>query len=765
MNRELARQALQLFEQTMDLPDEQRLAAIEEACADNPALRAKVELLFASQDAATDLLPSAEATADEPAWSAAPAGSPRLTAGTRLADRYRIIESIGSGGMGEVYRARDDRLDRDVAIKTLNHASLQHPQMHERFEREMKSVAGLSHPNIVTLFDVAVHGDLTFAVMEIVDGRTLRALMSDRPHWKTAVLLIRDVALGLAAAHDRDLMHRDIKPENIIVTRDNRAKVLDFGLARPESASGDQNITTTQMVAGTVPYMSPEQADSRELNRATDIFSLGTVLYELLSGVHPFRGDGALQTMQRVAAAAPDPVQSVTRDVPDSLAALLASMLSADPQQRPSADRLAEQLNDLVTDADTTTSMTAAGAARPSRQGNGRFAVHQPSLIVLPFQTFGGDDDLESQADGLVENLTTVLTRVPMLSLTSRMSSFALKGQAHTADEIRRRFGVDYMIEGSLQRLGDQLRANVQLIDTRNSFHLWAQQFDCPADSDAMVTLLEDILPRLEPQLVRAIFNDLRGETAELSSRQLLIQAMSVLSLKGWHVESFREVADLLHQSLQLEPDYALTHAYLALIRGLGQRIGLITDRAEAIRDAVHHAERALDLEEMDSNVLGLAGCALADVGETSRAIPLLQNAIELNPNNAQAHAALGGAYLAIDDSQSAIGHLQTGIRISPMDARLAVWYSMLAVAWLQSDDPDQACDAAQNGCRSDRKTYMPRVVLSAAHLVRGEHEAAAAAFEESLRVKPDLSQDEINSLIGPQLGIAVGQLHRDGRN
>lgn len=759
MNRELARQALLLFEQTLDLPDEERAAVLREACADNPNLREKVQRLYAAQDAATDLLPSAELDPQDHAEAAGGPDDACLPAGTCLADRYRIIESIGTGGMGAVYRARDDRLDRDVAIKMLHRSSRHDQQMQRRFERELKSVAALSHPNIVTMYDVGTHEGATFAVMELVQGRTLRTVMAERPHWRTAVLLIRDVALGLAAAHDRDMMHRDIKPENIIVTGDGRARVLDFGLARPEARSSDQNLTSSQMVAGTVPYMSPEQVDSGELSRSTDIFSLGTVLYELLSGVHPFRDHGALQTMQRVSAATPQPLQELAEGVPAAVVELLNSMLTREPQQRPAARGLAGQLATLVSAADSTTSVSATPLVRPASMGQGRFATRQPSLIVLPFQTFGSEHDLEPLADGLVENLTTVLTRIPMLSLTSRMSSFAVKGQATTADEIRRRFDVDYMIEGSLQRLGEQLRANVQLIDTRNSFHLWAQHFDCPTDSDALITLLESILPRLEPQLTRAIFNDLQNETEELSGRQLLMQAMSVLSLKGWHVESFSEVAELLHQSLELEPDFALTHAYLALIRGLGKRIGLVTDPVSAARDAINHAERALDLEDMDSNVLGLAGCALADVGETDQAIPILHNAIELNPNNAQAHAALGGAYLAVNHCQHAIEHLQTGIRISPMDARLAVWYAMLGTAWIRMDDAEQACEAAQKGCRADRRTYLPRVVLSAAHFIRGEVDEASAAVRDARRAKPDLSQQEIASLIGPELGSAVGKL------
>jgi tetratricopeptide (TPR) repeat protein len=297
------------------------------------------------------------------------------------------------------------------------------------------------------------------------------------------------------------------------------------------------------------------------------------------------------------------------------------------------------------------------------------------------------------------------------------------------------------------------------LIETERGFQLWAQQFDCPDDSYAVSSLLRAILSRLEPQLIRAIFNELRGENSELSSRQLVIQSMSVLSVKGWHKDSFQEVAALLRKSIELEPDFAFSHAYLALILGLSKRVGLVSDSDQAAREAVVHADLALDLEEMDSNVLGLAGCALADVGQTSRAIPILRNAIDINPNNAQAHAALGAAHLEDREHKKAIEHLKTGIELSPLDGRLAVWYSILATAYLQAGESDQALDAAQKGCLAARMTYLPRVVLSAVYAQRGEQVKALAAMEESLRVKPDLSQNEIDRLVGPRLGKSLRKL------
>ncbi|MGI9406381.1 MAG: tetratricopeptide repeat protein, partial [Hyphomicrobiaceae bacterium] len=389
--------------------------------------------------------------------------------------------------------------------------------------------------------------------------------------------------------------------------------------------------------------------------------------------------------------------------------------------------------------------------------------AEQPSMIILPFQTFGDSAELAAIADGLVENLTTILTRVPLLALMSRSSSFALKDRAVSAEDVRRDLGVGYMLEGSIQEQAGQVRANIQLIETKNGFHLWAQQFDRPQGANVISELLHDILPRLEPQLVRAMFNGLGDENGELSSRQLLLRAMGLLSLKGWHRETFREAAELLRQSITLEPGLALTHAYLALILALGHRVGVLQKSEAVVREAVTEAETALELDSMDSNVLGLAGCALADVGQPGRALALLRNAVELNPNNGQAWAALGSAELLNGSMNDAIRSLAHGIAISPKDSRLSVWKSLLSIAYLQSKDLERALVAAEEGCQCDDRTYLPRVLLAAVHLVGGKSGEAETAFSECLRVKPDLTAEEIAGLVGVKLGAKLEALRALG--
>jgi len=350
------------------------------------------------------------------------------------------------------------------------------------------------------------------------------------------------------------------------------------------------------------------------------------------------------------------------------------------------------------------------------------------------------------------------LTRVPLLSLISRTAS-ALKYEAASSMEPGERFSASYMLEGSVQNFAQDVRVNLQLIDAKSGVHLWAQQFDRPYAPKVQTDLLQEILPRLEPQLVRAIFNDLKGPTEDATSQQLLLHAMSLLSLKGWHAATFAEAAGLLRRSIALQPDFAMAHAYLALILALGHRVGLLRKSAEVAREAVAEAETALLLDNMDTHVLGLAGCALADAGQPERAIPLLKNAVRINPNNAQAWTALGSAYLLKGRLQEAIDRLSHGIEISSMDSRLAVWGSLLSLAYLQARNLDQALVAAQDACQGDDRTYLPRVVLAGVCVARNQLDEAAAALKESYRIKPDLTEQEVDQLIGPKLGQALREL------
>lgn len=379
----------------------------------------------------------------------------------------------------------------------------------------------------------------------------------------------------------------------------------------------------------------------------------------------------------------------------------------------------------------------------------------EPSLIVLPFKTIGDNPYIRSLAEGLVANLDTILSRIPLLRISSQGSTYAGREILPTARQIHEDTGVDYVLEGNVQALQDQIRINTQLTDAKSGFRLWTGQFeqamrDIKGDMDSGVI---SIIAKLEPQLNRAIYDRVRSGEGEPSARQLYLEASGILATKGWHRETFTDAAELLRRSSRQDANFALAPAYLSLILALGHRVGLLSEREQTKSEAIQAAERALQLDNMDSTVLGFAGCAMADLGLIGRALPILKNAIELDPANAQAWAALGSAYLIDNKPELAVRYLTRGISISPLDNRLSVWEAFLALASMLTNDLDTAQAKAELACQRDDRSYLSRVIHAAVLLRCKKPGAAQRALADAYRIKPDLSDAEIDALITSRIG------------
>jgi TolB-like protein len=376
-------------------------------------------------------------------------------------------------------------------------------------------------------------------------------------------------------------------------------------------------------------------------------------------------------------------------------------------------------------------------------------------LIVLPFKAISDAPGINDFAAGLVANLEIVLTRIPLLRINSQTSGFGWREVAPTARQIHEEFGIDYLFEGNVQSLDDLIRINTQLTDAKSGFLLWAGQFEHALSdiNSGIDRVVISIVSKLEPQLNRAIYNSVRTSGGEPGAQELYLEASGVLALKGWHFDTFQEAADLLRRSSTLDPAFALAPAYLSLILALGRRVGLLGQGEQTKAEALQVAERALQLESLDSTVLGFVGCAMADLGLVKRSLPILKNAVEISPANAQAWAALGSAYLIDKQPKLAIEYLTQGIALSPLDSRLSVWGALLALALMLIDDLDAAQTQAELACQRDDRTYLSRVVYAAVLLCRGDLKAAKQILDDAYRIKPDLSAAEIDALITEKLG------------
>ncbi|TYC57646.1 hypothetical protein FMN52_13930 [Marinobacter sp. BW6] len=369
----------------------------------------------------------------------------------------------------------------------------------------------------------------------------------------------------------------------------------------------------------------------------------------------------------------------------------------------------------------------------------------QPVLAVLPFSHGVGVDQTAWVAEVLCEDISIHLARIPGFLVLSRNTASQYRQREVSIQHIARELGVDYVIEGSVWPMGDNLRVGVQLLDAASGNMLWSDRKLIPVDSLNVLEeeVVREIVSRIEPQLNRAELIQLRKRrTVDLGAWALYRQGHAILGQKGWSEESFIEAANLLRQAIQRDPELAFAHAYLALIIAIGHLVGLIRGQ-EWLFEATQSAEKAVALDGQDTDVLGYAGCAFADMGDLQRGVGMLRRAVELDPSNAQAMTALGAAMIRQGDVQG-IDFMLQGMKISPRDNRRSAWGALLARGMLNFGQIDNAIRTASDACRCDDRIFLPRVVLAIAHIHEGNIPGAVDALSDARRIRPTLGQREI---------------------
>ena len=531
----------------------------------------------------------------------------RLSTGFRLGP-YEILSPLGAGGMGEVYRARDSRLGRDVAVKVLPAEFSADEERLRRFEQESRAAGTLNHPNILTIFDVGEHDRSPYVVSELLEGETLRQRLAGAalPQRK-AVDYALQIARGLAAAHEMGIVHRDLKPENLFVTRDGRVKILDFGLAKlvtPRLGQAlETNAPTTPVfteagrILGTTGYMSPEQVRGQPADHRSDIFSFGSVLYEMLTGQRAFIRDTGVETMSAILKEDPPFLSSSPSVLPPGIDRVVRRCLEKNREERfQSSSDLAFALESALTDSAVSLPWRQpASASRRLRPGLliARLAaalglgavllllldvgglrrwLRRPagiaeirSLAVLPFSNLSGDPQQEYFADGMTEALIADLAKIRALSVISRTSIMRYKGVRRPLPDIARELGVDAVLEGSVLRSGNRVRITAQLIHASTDRHLWAETYERE---------LSDVL-NLQTEVARTVAEQIQirvtpFEKATLASPRRVDPAAYEAYLRGlyaWNKRSSGSVAqsiELFREAIGQDPTYAPASAALA---------------------------------------------------------------------------------------------------------------------------------------------------------------------------------------------------------
>ncbi len=673
---------------------------------------------------------------------------------------YRILEQIGAGGMGVVYRAHDQRLDRDVALKVLPSGALENEGARKRFRKEALALSKLNHPNIATVFDFDLEDGTDFLVEELIPGLSLSEMLLSGPLPEREIVnLGAQLAEGLAAAHEQGVIHRDLKPSNIRVTPDARLKLLDFGLAkmmgRAAPLDATASLTETQTVSGTLPYMSPEQLLNEKLDARTDIWAAGCVLYEMAIGRRPFLGSGPALT-DAILHQPPAALSKLNHKVLPGLEAIVLKCLEKDPDLRyASARDLAVDLHRLASPSAMATATVPARRAHTRRVLIGTVGVAvaavvaaaafwswglprkvpqlsptTPSIAVLPFADLSPEKDQEYFSDGLAEELLNALAKIPELRVTARTSSFRFKGKNEDLHVIGEKLNVATVLEGSVRKQGNRVRISAQLIKVSDGFHLWSETYD--RELTDIFAVQEEIARSVAAALKVTLLGGKAPSSPGTGEEAYNAYLQGRYCYQRSSRENLAKAVAYYQQAIRLDPRYAPAWTGLAEARSRQADWGYLPV-GEAYRKAREAVERALAL---DTN-LADAHAAMGWINmvyewDWAAADTSYQRALTLAPGNATVVYDTAALHFILGHVEEALKFYREAAEMDPLNSQIRV---DLARAAYYAGRFDEAVDTLQKTLELDPERPYAHALLGRVYLAEGHPQRALMEIER----EPDL--------------------------
>ena len=691
--------------------------------------------------------------------------------------RYRVTAKLGAGGMGEVYLAHDERLERDVALKVLPAETLADEVARKRFRKEALALSKLNHPNIATIYDFDTQDGVDFLVMEYVEGTTLSEKLSNGPlSEEEATKLGRQVAYALEEAHEHGVIHRDLKPGNVMVTPKGQAKVLDFGLTKlvqPVSETAlTESLTETPAAAGTLPYMAPEQLQGRQVDARTDIHALGLLLYEMSTGRRAFREELTTRLADAILHRAPVTPRAINARVSPELERIILKCLEKDPENRyQSAKEIGVDLRRLGTSA----SVSAVREPTPSRIPWLRavaaslvvvallavlFALNVgglrdrlrggvtpgqiQSIAVLPLDNLMGDSEQDYFVEGMTEALTSELGKIGALRVISRTSAKQIKKRmeetGQSLAEISRELNLDAVVEGSVLRAGGQVRITAKLIHAATDRHLWSESYERD---------LTNFL-RLQSEVARAIADKINvtvtpEERARLALARTVNPEAHEAYLKGMYLydkhtrEDNLRAIEFAQQAIEIDPGYAPAYALLSSSYfEFGSFVGIpAIPASEARAKALAAAVKALEIDDtLAEGHVALGMILEVEHWDWAGAEREFKRAIELNPNSARAHAEYANylGYFTVKDLDAAIREAKRAQELDPLSFEGNATVGLL---YANAGKYVKASEEFQKSLKMYPHSGILHMVIGIAHRRNGRYDEAIVEFEKALTLSP----------------------------